>query len=119
VASTITATTGSNHRPIVDLDAGTTLPRVAQVAIIALFIGALAVLTITAAPGKQPGSTVPTAVRPEALTVPALRPQWSAGGQQGPEFPIGPAPAIADLAPLHLAAGALGVPPTGTIDDRN
>lgn len=115
MAQTYTATTGPNRRPIVDLDAGTTMPRIAQVALVAL-----ALLAVAAAPGRQPGATAPAPVQPEALTVPALRSPWSTvAGPLGPELPIGPVPAISALAPLHVAAGARSVPPTGTTDDRD
>jgi hypothetical protein len=108
LASPATATLGPTPRRILDLDAGTTLPRAVHLVAAALVIAGIAATLLAARTGDA--STAPAArIAPEIITVPALRPAWSIAHDSGsPVWPHGPAAALMSLAGILPDTGIPG-----------
>lgn len=101
MATTITATPGPN-RPVLDLDAGTTLPRAVRVALGTLLVAAVALLAVAAGPGEDPPADASAGIRPPCVSVPAVT-AWQAAARpdarSAVEGPHATLPTIATLNP--------------------
>ncbi len=95
MATSATIPGPTSHR-LVDLDAGTTLPRAVSIAVALLAVAALAVALLASQPGDAQSTPAPLPkVAPQAITMPA----WSVGRADlprgsAPAWPIGPSALI-------------------------
>jgi hypothetical protein len=101
--ATCTAIPGPTTHAVVDLDAGTTLPRAISIGATALLVAGF-VATLF---GGQPAQTEPTQelllprIAPQAIILPAWQTRWSVPHDDpGPAWPVGPS------ALVNASAGA-------------
>jgi hypothetical protein len=85
----------TSHR-IVDLDAGTTLPRAVSIGATVLAAAALVATLLTSQPGDaQPASAPLPKVAPQAITLPAWQAGWTDLPRgSAPAWPVGPSALI-------------------------
>ncbi len=109
MATTAAATLNPADRQMLDLDAGTTLPRGVSIAIAILLIAVTVAVHAMPSDRDTSGTTTVSRIEPQTITMPALRPTLPLyQPPASPYSPVGPSAALVDATTGLVSADAIG-----------